>query len=90
MFSALRTNILDVFLIASMHATYSVHLILREMITKVVKKRNHEASHFTVFLHPPFAHFPLGSNILLSILFSDILNLFVLSYVKRKKSGNSN
>jgi hypothetical protein len=64
-----------------MCATCLTYLILRYLITLkyLVKSTNYEA-HYTDFVYPPVTLSPLGPNILLNIVFSNILSWCIHSF----------
>jgi hypothetical protein len=82
------TNIQYAFLSAPIHATCSVPLILIDLITLIIHSEEYKlwSSSLCSFLQPTATSFLFGSNIHLSTLFSNNLNLYTFLNVGDKVS----
>jgi hypothetical protein len=69
---AFSTNNLYAFLISPFHATYSVYLILLDIIILIIFREENKSRSSSLC---SFLHFPVGPNIPLSTLFSITLSL---------------
>ena len=64
-------------LLSHVRATCPAHHILLDLITRIIfgNKYRSYGSSLCSFIHSPVTSFPLGPNILLSTLFSNVLNV---------------
>jgi hypothetical protein len=76
------------FLTSTSRTTCPSHLSLVDSITLIIFGGQHNLWTYSLcnFLHSPVTSFLLGPNILLSILFSNTLNIWYILYYYRSES----